>query len=236
MNNYKVTGLVIKRHNLGEADRILTVFSKELGKLRVVAKGVRRGKSKLAGHLEPFIETEVQLVKGRNLDVVTGARGQKYYRLDGVSLEVVTTAYLLLEVIDRLLAEEQVNEAVYELLRESLNGLEVGLEHDLVRHYFFVKFLVLTGHQPDLQTGDGEGLYYLHFDSGSVRSKLSASQMGRPIERSIIKLWRLIYKCNLEFLGRVNGASEHLAAAQELIELFYEYHLHVRFKSEQILR
>ena len=233
--NYKVEGLVIKRHNLGEADRILTVFSRELGKLRVVAKGVRRGKSKLAGHLEPFVATEIQLVHGRNLDVVTGAQGQRYYRLDHDSLEVITTAYLCLEVIDRLMAEQQAGEAVYELLGEVLSGLEESLNHLIVRHYFFVKFLFLTGQQPNMEAEDETGEYFLDFDDGVITSRPKEGQAAKPIAKEIIKLWRLIYGNDLAQISRLGGVSTHLATAQELIELFYDYHLHTRFRSEQIL-
>ena len=228
-------GLVIKRHNLGEADRILTVFTSELGKMRVVAKGVRRGRSKLAGHLEPFVESEMQLARGRNLDVVTGARGQRYYRLDQNNLETITTAYLCLEVIDRLMAEEQVSKTVYELLAEVLGGLEGGVNYILARHYFFVKFLYLTGQQPNVEARDGASEYFLNFDAGVISSQAQEGQEARPITREIIKLWRLIYGNDLAQIYRLGGVERHLPAAQELIELFYDYHLHTRFRSEKIL-
>lgn len=235
MRNYKTRGFIIKRHNLGEADRILVIFSHNLGKIRVVAKGVRRGKSKLAGHLEPYIETELHLAKGRNLDVVTGARGQRYYRLDGKSLEVVSTAYLLLEVIDQLMAEGQASQLVYDLLNESLASLETGVDYELTRHYFFVKFLALTGQQPNLALSEEAEQYYLYFDNGVIKTERLEGQAQRTIAPSVIKLWRLIYGNDLDQISRIGGVNGHLAEAQELIELFYEYHLHIRFKSEWIL-
>lgn len=228
-------GLVLKRHNLGEADRILTIFSGELGKLRVVAKGVRRGRSKLAGHLEPFVETELHLARGRNLDVVTGARGQRYYLINQDSLETITTAYLCLEIIDRLMADEQVSEPVYALVGEVLAGLEGGINYLLARHYFFVKFLYLTGQQPNMETTDEIQEYFLNFDAGVISGQVQEGQEARPIAKEIIKLWRLIYGNDLAQISRLGGVGQHLAAAQELIELFYDYHLHTRFRSEKIL-
>src|SRR5436853_7849884 len=68
---YKSEAVVIKRSNLGEADKILTIFTPNYGKLRVVAKGVRKVTSRLAGHVELFTRSQMLLAKGRNLDIVT---------------------------------------------------------------------------------------------------------------------------------------------------------------------
>ena len=71
--SYRTEALVIRHTNFGEADRILTLYSREKGKIRVVAKGVRKLKSRKAGHLEPFTRVQLQLAKGRDLPIVTQA-------------------------------------------------------------------------------------------------------------------------------------------------------------------
>jgi DNA repair protein RecO (recombination protein O) len=74
MPTYQTTGIVIGRTNFGEADRIVRFITPEQGKLSAVAKGVRRIKSRLAGHLEVFAESQLTLATGRNLDVIASAR------------------------------------------------------------------------------------------------------------------------------------------------------------------
>ncbi len=235
--NQQIDGLVIKRQNLGEADRILTIYSPTVGKVQVMARGVRRGKSKLAGHLEPFIETRINLARGHRLDVVTGAQGQKYYRLDTSPLEVITTAYLIIEMIDRLSPEAQANEQVYELVLQSLGGLADGLDYHLVKHYFFVKYLYLTGHQPNLAVDQAinQDKLFLRFDNGAIVGQVALGQPAEAISVEIIKLWRLIYGNDLAQVSRIGQVTSILPSAQELIERFYEYHLHTHFKSAQIL-
>ena len=70
MGTYKTRGIIIKRSNYSEADRILTIYTEKLGKIRVNAKGIRKIKSKLAGSLEPFCLTDFVIAEGRNLDIV----------------------------------------------------------------------------------------------------------------------------------------------------------------------
>ena len=91
---YQVTGIVLSRFELGEADRVLTVLTPDLGKVRVIAKGVRRPTSRLGGTLEPFAELRLQLARGRTFDVVTQARVlhawlQLRDRLESDALEVL---------------------------------------------------------------------------------------------------------------------------------------------------
>src|SRR5881628_1264153 len=77
---YKSEAVIIKRSNLGEADKILTIFTPNFGKLRVVAKGVRKVTSRLAGHVELFTRSQMLLAKGRNLDIVTQSETMDAFR------------------------------------------------------------------------------------------------------------------------------------------------------------
>jgi len=103
MAYYKTEAILLRRHSLGEADRILTLLSPDLGKIRAVAKGVRRGRSKLAGHLEPFVVSDVRMAKGRNLDVITSAQGKQYFNPADGDLGKLALAHLLLEICDKIL-------------------------------------------------------------------------------------------------------------------------------------
>ena len=92
---YKSRGIVLRRTNLGEADRILTILTEKFGLIRVVAKGVRKTLSHLAGHLEPFCVAEFLIAEGRNLDIITGAEIQKCHLNLRSQLETTQTAYYL---------------------------------------------------------------------------------------------------------------------------------------------
>ncbi|MFA6492884.1 MAG: DNA repair protein RecO, partial [Patescibacteria group bacterium] len=96
--NYKTRGIILKRTNLNEADRILTIFTENNGRIKAVAKGIRKTLSKLAGHLELFCLTDFVIAEGRNLDTITAAETQKcFINLRG-DLESTNVAYYLAEI------------------------------------------------------------------------------------------------------------------------------------------
>jgi DNA repair protein RecO (recombination protein O) len=117
---YVVEGIVLKRRSSGEADRILTIFTKQYGKLRVSAKGIRRIASRRAGHLEIFNHVILTLHQGHAIDIVTEA--QCVFRSGDFSLDAANIgyAYCLCELVDQFMPEKQEHRNVFILLRDSL--------------------------------------------------------------------------------------------------------------------
>ncbi len=120
----KIQGIVLKRVNFGESDRVVTVFSRERGKMSVVAKGVRRIKSRRAPHLEPLNEVSLIIHKGRNFDLVSEAKGLHRPTLQD-DLKSLSFALYAAEIIDKLLPEDEPHEEVYGLLRDFLENKEL---------------------------------------------------------------------------------------------------------------
>ena len=106
--------------DLGEADRIVTLFSRDEGKMRAVAKGVRRTTSRSAGHLEPFTLSDVLLAVGRELDVISQADTLDAFRGIREDLVLTTHAYYLAELVDLLTEDRTENRAVFDVLVEGL--------------------------------------------------------------------------------------------------------------------
>lgn len=234
MSYYKAQATLLRRHSLGEADRILTVLSAEHGKLKLVAKGVRRGKSKLAGHLEPFIVTNLHIAKGRNLDVITSARGQRYYQLASGDLTKLALSHLLLEICDKVLPEAEPHPEAFYLLTEVLEALEQDTHPALVRHYFYVRLLDALGHRPQIDAELDGSAYYLLLESGQL-TKSRGGEDSAPMKSDSIKLWRLMYSNPLKQIARITSAVEIAQQAQPAIERFYDYQFGVRFSSETVL-
>jgi DNA repair protein RecO (recombination protein O) len=147
---YRVEGIVVRRLDVGEADKILTLYTAQRGKLRVMAKGVRRPESHLGGNVELFVRTRALIARGRNLDIITQAetvdayKGLRVEHTDPVRLH---TAFYICELIDALTAEDLPNEAIYTLLYEALAALAGGGEADLVARYVEFRLLTLSGYR-----------------------------------------------------------------------------------------
>ena len=117
MLSSKLTAIVLKRSNFSESDKIITLFSREKGKIIVVAKGVRKIKSRRAPHLEPLNEVGLVLHKGKNYEIVSEA---KSLNTPHFKLESLTYVLYALEIVDKLLPELEPHASVYELLRSLL--------------------------------------------------------------------------------------------------------------------
>lgn len=121
--SYKTEGIILARRNFGEADKILTIFTRYHGKIRVIAKGVRRTTSRKRGSLELFNSVSIFLVKGKTFDIITEAEVSDGFRAWRGDLLRVGIAYHLAEVVNKLTREGQEAKEVYQLLIESYTGL-----------------------------------------------------------------------------------------------------------------
>src|SRR5436305_15097079 len=112
---YRSEGIVLKAYNYGEADHILTLFTPNAGKLRAVAKGVRRTKSRMAGHLDLFTRSSLLVARGRQLDIVTQAETLENFRAMREDLVRLSYGHYVSELLDSFSAEGLANEPLYAL-------------------------------------------------------------------------------------------------------------------------
>src|SRR5579875_2374665 len=112
----RTEGVVLRRHDLGEVDRIVTLYTAHHGKLRAVAKGIRRPTSKLGGHLELFTHSQILLARGRNLDVITQVDTLDPFIGLRENLWRASQAYCAAELIDRLTEDHAENQPLFRLL------------------------------------------------------------------------------------------------------------------------
>ena len=142
---------MLSRVDFGEADRVVTVFSRQFGKLRVVAKGARRPLSRLGPHLEYFCRSQLMLAKGRDLDVVTGAETVNAHLGLRADLDAYGHASHMVELVARLTEERQEHAAVFDLLGGSLQLLTEGMDPYHVTRHFELALLNHLGFRPELQ-------------------------------------------------------------------------------------
>jgi DNA repair protein RecO (recombination protein O) len=147
---YRCEAIVLGRMDLGEADRILTLYSRQHGKLRVIAKGARRPLSRLGPHLEYFSRAQLMLARGRELDVVTGAETEDAHLAIRSDLDAFGHASHMVEILTRLTEDRQENVAVFELLSSSLRLLADGVDAFHVTRHYELALLMLLGYRPEL--------------------------------------------------------------------------------------
>ena len=148
--NLRTEVVVLRHSDWGEADRLLVLYSRESGKLRAVAKGVRKLHSRKAGHLEPFTRVKLMMARGRDFWIVTQAETVDAY--PPVREDLVRTAYAayLIELLDRFTYEEGENRALYQLLVDSLERVSTLPDPFSAVRYYEIRLLDLLGFRPEL--------------------------------------------------------------------------------------
>jgi DNA repair protein RecO (recombination protein O) len=235
---YATEAIPLKRMDFGEADRIITLFTPGLGKVRAIARGVRRSTSRMAGHLELFTHSDLMLARGRELDVVTQASTVESFR--GVREDLVKSsqAYHLAELVDAFLQDRDEHRAVFVLLRaalEALDGSEVAPE--LVARHFEVQLLAAVGFQPQLYTclsceapivEEANG-YSVPLGGVLCPGCVGVEPSARPIATNTLKLLRFLQRTETVRGASVAVPSGTLRDAErllhEVLEFVLERHL-----------
>jgi len=148
---YQTEAIIIKKIKLGEADRILTLYTPHLGKIRAVAKGIRRPKAKLAGHLELLTHSQISLARGRNIDTIIGSQTINSFLPLKSDLQLGACALYATELVDQFTADHIENYPLLQLLLETMHRLCRGGDNELVLRYFELHLLNEVGYRPQLQ-------------------------------------------------------------------------------------
>ncbi|MGH2725661.1 MAG: DNA repair protein RecO [Actinomycetota bacterium] len=148
---YPEQGIILRTMRLGEADRIVTIFTQGTGKVRAVAKGVRKTKSRFGGRLEPFTHVDVLLYRGRELDIVTQCEIISSFRAVREDYSRFAAGEAILEVTDRVSEERERNVRQFMLLLGALRALAGGEDPAIVVDAYLLRTASLAGFRPHLR-------------------------------------------------------------------------------------
>ncbi|MFQ3549611.1 MAG: DNA repair protein RecO [Armatimonadota bacterium] len=151
MRSYSANGVVVKRIDLGEKDRIITIFTKEYGKISAVAKGARRPGSKLAGASELMSYSKLFLSKGKDLDILTQADIKESFPNVRCNLNSLAHAIYILELASSFVDENQPNPDLFDNMLSTLYVLEAGTDPEISARYFEMGLLKLQGYEPHFE-------------------------------------------------------------------------------------
>lgn len=232
---YRDEGVVLRTYKLGEADRIVVLLTRGRGKVRAVAKGVRKTKSKFGARLEPTSHVAVQLYQGRELDIVTQAETIDRFRSVRIDLDCFARASAMLETADQLAQEGEVNPRLYLMLVGALRTLDAS-ESPLVVPAFFWKVLALEGYRPEVdvcvQCGDEGPLVAFDLEAGGLLCRIC--RRGQSVSPEAVELLQMILGRQLnEVLARPSSPAAH--EVDHLATRAVEHHLERRLRSVTVL-
>jgi len=239
---YKTEAVVLKRFNLGEADSIVTLYTPNLGKIRAVAKGIRRPKSKLCGHLDLLTRSTLLIAQGQNLDVVTQCQSIEYFPRVKDDLKRIGCALYMAELLDQFAAEQVENYPVYRLLNDDLLWLSEARNPDVVLRHFELQLLGHLGYQPELYhclscRSPVQQQRNLFSSSGGVLCPdcSKAEPASYPISVDALKVMRFLQESDQASARRLRMSGDLLQEVGQLTRLYIRYILEREVRSLEFL-
>ncbi|MFQ5574329.1 MAG: DNA repair protein RecO [Terriglobia bacterium] len=245
LRNYRTRGVVLKSFDFGEADRIITIYSETKGKIKAVAKGVRRTKSRFGGRLEPFTYVDLLLVRGRNLDTITGA--DIICPFSGIKLDLDKTAcgFAIVDLLDKIAAGTEPDLKVFYLLLNTLELLDRGAtETGALLAAFDLKIMCLSGYLPELtvcgfcKDSELETGSLFSFERGTMVCPSCAGQAGtaKKTGAETLDFLRSVVSSEMTEVAPVELSAGARNESIAWVRDYVDYYLGARLKSREYLQ
>jgi len=236
---YRTTGIIIKRYKFGEADRLLTIFTADYGKVRAIAKGAMRPGSKLGGNVELLAHSQLMLAHGRNLDIVTQAQALDTFLPMRDSLELMSCGFYLSELVDNFTEENVEDKETFGLFLDTLRLLSETGDGERIVRFFELRLLGRLGYSPQLQKCANcnrilqpEANYYNPAQGGVLCRECGYTDMSaRTISVNAQKVLRLWQRSDITTAGRVKFSAELAREIKGILRENVRYVLEKQLKS-----
>lgn len=227
---------MLRRSDAGEADRIVTFYTRQYGKTRALAKAVRRPRSKLAGFVEPFTHSSLQFARGRNMDVLTQGETLHAFVPLKSDLELSSRAFYLTELVGRFTMEHVENQPLFDLLLATLEQLCQAPDAGMLLRYFEANLLRHSGYSADFYRCLGcnaplkPANNYFSASGGGVLCPacLGAESLACPVTVDAIKVLRLLQGADYATAARVRIRPQLMSELEQLLRRHLEYLLERR--------
>ncbi|NLV91917.1 MAG: DNA repair protein RecO [Firmicutes bacterium] len=231
MGLYRTEGIVLRTKDLGDADKILTIFTADAGKVAVVSKGCRRVRNRLIGVSAPFVHLRALIFKGKSLDTLS--QGEILHSFIDLREDLLKMAYAsyLAEVVDQLTAERDPVPQVFQLLLGCFHLLSRGHSPEIVARYFDINVLSLLGYRPQLDvcTQCGANLEQprlsLTLGGGLCRQCHPQDPAAVPLSLGAVQMLRRFMVTPVERLPVLQVSEEMLQEMERGLRLFMDYRL-----------
>jgi len=241
---FHAQAVVLRHLEFSEADRILTLFTRERGKIKAIAKGVRKIRSRKAGHLEPFTLVSLYLAQGRDLAIITQAETVNAFINLRDDLTHMSYAAYIVELLDRFTYEEGEDRALYNLLVDTLKRLEISPNSKTVIHYYEVRLLDLLGFRPNLQTCSNcgepiqaENQYFTAKGGGIYCPRCGKNRPNAwPVTMAALKYFRYFQRSKYSQVKDFAIPDEAEKELNALIERYLTYLLERGLNTPQFMR
>lgn len=239
-----VTGIVLRTTPYGETHKIVTLFTKEQGKITVIAHGAKKAKGKLSGITQLFTEGSFLITESRRGGMGVLKQGETINRYKNIQIDLIKTTYAscISELIDRLTEEKEVDLAIYDILAYSLQYINNGYEPRVITAIAETKLLSYAGIHLQLNAcnccGGHQGMFRFSLrEGGFICSKcFHKDRYAIPVTSASIRVFRMMYYMNINQLGKVSVREETIRIIENILKIIYDDTSGIILKSKQFLK
>ena len=237
----KCEGIVLRTTDYGETNKIVTLYTREWGKIGVMARGAKKPKSRLSAITQPFTYGFFLLQNGRGLGNMQ--QGEIITPLRAIKEDIFLTAYAsyVVELTDKSTDEKKTNPFIFELLYQTLTYLNEGYDPEILKNIYEMKMLPVLGLYPILNQcaicGDKEGQFSFSIREGGIicHRCLTKDPYHLKISSATIKLLRIFYFFDLNRLGNISVKPETKAELKKVIDTYYNEYSGLYLKTKKFI-
>jgi DNA repair protein RecO (recombination protein O) len=238
---YMTLGIVLRHYPLKEADKLLVLFTREHGLKRVVAKGLRKSGNRIGGRLEPLRENQIQLAKGRSMDIVAQVESARRFTPLLEDLDRLATALGAAELLMAFLADDEPAPEIYDLFVLLLTALTPASHPEVLLSAFELQLLELLGYRPELESclacertiETGQEVYGLNIEAGGAICTDCQGALPGRVRRMSAGGWQLLRKLQLTPLDGLAGVTDEPRRLAGMRHALREY---LSFRAERELK
>ncbi|QDP40639.1 DNA repair protein RecO [Radiobacillus deserti] len=238
----KCEALILRTQDYGETHKIVTLFSKEMGKIGVIARGAKKPKSRMAAITQPFIHGEFMIQIGSSLG--TMQQGEVIHSLRPIREDILKTAYAsyLAELTDKVMEQKQPDTYVYQQLLEILLAINEGKDPEILTIIYEFKMFQKAGFAPTVHQcvhcGQISEMYKFSISEGGFLCPRCAhiDEHGIGIPPKLIKIIQLLSRIDVTRIGNISIKQENKQLLQRIMEMYYDHHGGYYLKSKKFLK
>ncbi|MGE5403913.1 MAG: DNA repair protein RecO [Candidatus Saccharibacteria bacterium] len=239
--HHRVSAIVLKGFDFKETDQILTLFTREMGKVKGIAKGVKKPKSTLRGAVQPFCCSSLYLVTSKDMFIVSQGKIDDFFGGIREDINKTLQAIYIMELLDKSMIDRDPNPALFDFTLTVLKTMAEGSVNPLLLRFYETKLMKFLGYAPVLNICShcGEARQLTHFSlrtGGVVCSGCALQVSSTKVSPAALAVMRALLEQNLTVLSRLKVSSSVESEVECALENYLEYYLEKKFNLKSVLK
>ncbi|MGE5415234.1 MAG: DNA repair protein RecO [Acidobacteriota bacterium] len=239
--HHRVSAIVLKGFDYKETDQILTLFSREMGKVKGIAKGVKKPKSTLRGAVQPFCYSSLYLVTSKDIFIVSQGKIEDFFGGIREDLNKTLQAIYIMELLDKSMVDRDPNPALFDFSLKILRSLAEGNLNPLLLRFYEIRIMKLLGYAPVLTNCShcGQDRALTHFSlrtGGAVCTGCALQVSSSKISPAALAVMRTLLEKDFMVLSRLKVTPAIESEVEIVLEGYLEYYLEKKFNLKSVLK